>query len=557
MKKNFFAIAVMAALLFSCSPDKKEKASEKKSTDEKTDNALIDSMDIDNKLAKYVEVKLTTDLSKLDSTQKELIPIFVEVAKITDELFWMQAYGDKSELLGSLQNEKLKRYVQFNYGPWDRLEGNEPFIENAGTKPLGANYYPEDMSKEEFESADIDNKKSLYTLIRRDSAGKLMAIPYSEAYAEKLQKASNLLQKAAGITKNEELKNYLNKRAEAFLSDEYYESDIAWMNMQSNTLDLITGPIETYEDKLFGYKAAFETYVLVKDKEWSQKLEKYAAMLPELQKNLPVEQKYKAEKPGSDSQLGAYDVIYYAGGCNAGGKTIAVNLPNDEKVQLEKGTRRLQLKNAMRAKFEKILLPISEILIDSSQRKYITFDAFFANTMFHEVAHGLGIKNTINNKGTVRQALKEHASALEEGKADVLGLYMITQLHEKGEITGDIKDYYTTFIASIFRSVRFGAASAHGKANMIRFNYFLENGAFTRNENGTYTINYEKMEEAMNGLSSKILMLQGEGDYEGVAKLVKEKGLINSELQNDLDRLKEAGIPVDVVFKQGVEVLGL
>lgn len=250
-------------------------------------------------------------------------------------------------------------------------------------------------------------------------------------------------------------------------------------------------------------------------------------------------------------------MIYYAGDCNAGSKTIAVNLPNDEKVQLEKGTRRLQLKNAMRAKFDKILIPISEILIDSAQRKHITFDAFFANTMFHEVAHGLGIKNTINDKGTVRQALKEHASALEEGKADVLGLFMITQLHEKGEITDDLKDYYTTFIASIFRSIRFGAASAHGKANMIRFNYFLEKEAFYRNENGTYTIDYDKMEEAMNGLSFEILKLQGDGDYEGVANLVESKGNIDQTLEQDLNRLKEAGIPVDVVFEQGVEVLGL
>ena len=555
--KNSIAILVIAALMFSCAERKTEEDTESSSSEIQKDTTSELKVDMERKLAKYVEVKLTTDVSRLDENQKKLIPIFIEIAKITDEIFWLQTFGNKDSLLSTISDEQTKKYVLINYGPWDRLAGNKPFVEGIGEKPLGANFYPKDMDKAEFEAAELENKKSLYTLIRRDNAGDLLVIPYSDAYAEKIQRASELLKKAAHIAENAELKNYLQKRAQSFLTDKYYESDIAWMNMESNSLDIITGPIETYEDALFGYKASFETYVLVKDKEWSQRLSKYAAMLPELQQNLPVEEKYKKEKPGSDSQLGAYDVVYYGGDCNAGSKTIAVNLPNDEKVQLEKGTRRLQLKNAMQAKFDKILVPISEVLIDPAQRGHVTFDAFFANTMFHEVAHGLGIKNTINNKGTVRGALKEHASALEEGKADVLGLYMVTQLHKKGELTDDIKDYYTTFIASIFRSVRFGASSAHGKANMIRFNYFLEKQAFHRNENGTYTIDYEKMEEAMNGLSSEILKLQGEGDYEKVAKLVQEKGLVNAQLNADLERLKKAGIPVDVVFEQGTEVLGL
>jgi hypothetical protein len=327
--------------------------------------------------------------------------------------------------------------------------------------------------------------------------------------------------------------------------------------MTENQIDIICGPIETYEDQLFGNKASYEAYVLVKDMEWTERLAKYASMLPELQTNLPVDEKYKAEKPGTDSQLAAFDVIYYAGDCNAGSKTIAVNLPNDEKIQLEKGTRRSQLKNAMKAKFDKILLPIAAELIDESQRDYINFDAFFANTMFHEVAHGLGIKNTLDGKGTVRAALKEHASALEEGKADILGLYMITQLHAKGEIEGDLKSYYTTFMASIFRSIRFGTSSAHGKANMIRFNFFKDEGVFMRSEAGKYKIDYDKMNDAMNALSAKILQLQGDGNYEGVAKLVAEETVIKADLQSDLERLSDLGIPVDIVFEQGVEVLGL
>ncbi|HPK10868.1 MAG TPA: hypothetical protein PK246_11080, partial [Saprospiraceae bacterium] len=322
--------------------------------------------------------------------------------------------------------------------------------------------------------------------------------------------------------------------------------------------DIVVGPIETYEDQLFGYKASHECYVLVKDMEWSKKLSKYAAFLPELQEGLPVDKKYKAETPGNDTELNAYDVVYYAGDCNAGSKTIAINLPNDEEVQLKKGTRRLQLKNAMKAKFDKILVPIADQLIADDQRQYVKFDAFFANTMFHEVAHGLGIKNTINEKGTVREALKEHASALEEGKADMLGLYMVNQLHKKGELSGDIKDYFVTFMASIFRSVRFGASSAHGKANMIRFNYFLERGAFSKNEEtGKYSINFEKFQVAMDQLSELILTLQGDGDYVGVADLVKEKAVISDSLQSDLDKLASLGIPVDVVFDQGVKQIGL
>jgi len=262
--------------------------------------------------------------------------------------------------------------------------------------------------------------------------------------------------------------------------------------------------------------------------------------------------------PGSDADLNAYDVIYYAGHANAGSKTIAINLPNDEQVQLAKGTRRLQLKNAMQAKFDAIMLPIAATLITPEQRKNVTFTGFFANTMFHEVAHGLGIKNTLNNKGTVRQALKEHASALEEGKADILGLYMVRQLLEKGVITeGKIADYYTTFMAGIFRSVRFGASSAHGKANMVRFNYFQEQGAFSRDDNGLYRINITKMSAAIDSLSSKILMLQGKGDYQGVSELVASKGVISETLAADLLRLEHANIPVDIVFKQGKKVLGL
>jgi hypothetical protein len=508
----------------------------------------------------YAEFALTTDLSLMTENQLGMISLLIEAAEIMDDLFWRQAYGDDYETwLASIGVDETRLFAEQNYGPWDRLDSNKPFMEGIGPKPLGANFYPADMSKEEFDAAYLPGKDSQYTLIRRDEAGKLILVPYHVAYAEQLQKTAALLHQAADLADNQNFANYLKLRAAAIVSDEFQISDLYWMDVKDNEVELIIGPIETYEDQLFGYKAGYEAYVLVKDLDWSIRLARFSTFLPELQRGLPVPDEYKQESPGSDSDLNAYDVIYYSGHSNSGGKTIAVNLPNDEEVQLQKGTRRLQLKNAMRAKFDKILVPIADTLIDDSQRQHISFDAFFANTMFHEVAHGLGIKNTIDGENTVRQALLEYASSMEEGKADILGLYMINELHKANELGDvDLRDYYVTFMAGIFRSIRFGATEAHGKANMVRFNFFADNGAFVRDaETGKYRVDFDRMEEAMTALSRKLLMLQGDGDYEGVAELTNGKGVINAQLQADLDRLASASIPVDITFDQGLHVLGL
>jgi len=512
-----------------------------------------------NRLDIYKTVTLSADLSHLSSNQRKMLALLIDASKIIDDLFWLQAFGkDKNSFLASISDEKVRAFVDVNYGPWDRLNGDTPLLEGVKEKVIGAQFYPADMTKKEFKNSTFEDKNGLYSLVRRDNEGRLMTIPYSEAYTDQINRIAVILEKASNFADDKEFANYLNIRAQALRSDQYQASDFAWMDMKNNPIDLVIGPIENYEDQLYGYRAAFESYVLIKDLSWSDKLAKYAAYLPALQKNLPVAKKFKQEVPGSDADLNAYDVIYYAGHSNAGSKTIAINLPNDEQVQLEKGTRRLQLKNAMRAKFDAIMLPITETLIVPEQRKNVTFRGFFANTMFHEVAHGLGIKNTLNGKGTVRQSLKEHASALEEGKADILGLYMIKQLMEKGAITeGTLDEYYTTFLAGIFRSVRFGASSAHGKANMIRFNYFHEKGAFTRNKEGLYSINSDRMTQAINSLSQLILTLQGNGDYQGVDELVASHGIINTDLAKDLARLAAANIPVDIVFKQGKKVLGL
>jgi hypothetical protein len=506
----------------------------------------------------YAPFTLQSDLAWLTADERRMLGLFIDAADVMDGLFWKQAYGDREALLKSLAGDAdAQRFAKMNYGPWDRLADNAPFVPGAGAKPAGAQFYPHDMTKEEFERADLPGSRSEYSVLRRDAKGALRTVPYHVEYQPEVERAAVLLDQAAALATDPGLRRYLELRAKALRTDQYRDSDRAWLDMKDNRIDLVIGPIETYEDQLFGYKAAYEAYVLVKDMEWSKRLARYAAMLPELQRGLPVPDAYKAEQPGSDSDLNAYDVLYYAGDSNSGSKTIAINLPNDEQVQLEKGTRRLQLKNAMRAKFDAIMVPIADELIVPEQRKHVTFDAFFGTTMFHEVAHGLGIKNTLDGKGTVRDALKELGSGLEEGKADILGLYMITRLHEKGEVSGSLEDYYVTFMTGIFRSVRFGAASAHGRANMLRFNFFADRGAFTRNADGRYRVDMEKTRKAMDELSALILKLQGDGDYAGVKQLGDDLGVIRPELAADLARLSARNIPVDVTFNQGKTVLGL
>lgn len=513
---------------------------------------------VKERLEIYAPFKLTADISHLSEKEKQILPLLFEVAEIMNEIFWQQAIGNKENFLNRITDETTKKFAKINYGPWDRLNNNKPFIDGIGKKPAGANFYPVDMTKEEFEAFDNPDKTSLYTLIRRKSDGSLKTIWYHDAYASKLQKAAKIMKQAAELSDDPGFKKYMNLRADALLTDDFQPSDFAWMEMRTSKIDFVVGPIENYEDALFGYKAANESFILLKDIEWSKKLEKFSSLLPGLQAGLPVDDKYKKDVPGSKADMNAYDVIYYAGDCNAGSKTIAINLPNDEEVHVKIGSRKLQLKNAMKAKFDKILVPISKILINEDQQKYITFNAFFENVMFHEVGHAMGIKNTIDGSGTVRKALKEQYSAIEEGKADIMGLYLVTKLYEMGELTeGEVMDNYVTFFAGIFRSSRFGAASSHGKANMMRFNYFEEKKAFTRDENGVYTVCFEKMKDATISLMQKILYIQGDGDYKTAKEWVEKEGVVKSQLQEDIDRLNASDIPVDIIFKQGQKMIGL
>ena len=524
-----------------------------------------DRPNIEQKLAQYTPVRLTADLSGLSDRERRMIPLLIEAAREMDTVFWQQVYPARDSLLVTIPDSATRDYVLLNYGPWDRLDDHAAaFVPGVGPRPAGAAFYPADMTKEQFESAAKaapDGGAALrdhYTVVRRDSTG-LVAVPYHQAFAEPSRRAAAKLREAAALADDPGLRKYLELRARALETDNYRPSDMAWLDMKRNAIDIVIGPIETYEDALFGYKAAHEAYVLLKDRAWSERLARYAKLLPGLQQGLPVAEAYKREKPGTDSDLNAYDAVYYTGQANSGSKTIAINLPNDEQVQLKKGTRRLQLKNVMRAKFDKILVPIGKELIADDQQQHIVFDAFFANVMFHEVAHGLGVTKTINGKGTVREALKEQAGALEEGKADILGLYMITRLHQQGEMPGaNLDDNYVTFLAGILRSIRFGAAEAHGRANAAELSYLQERGAFTRDSaSGRYRVDLARMRSAVDSMAATILRLQGDGDYDGVKRFLTERGRIPAPVQSDLERLSGKGIPVDLVFQQGLDALGL
>ena len=539
--KHLTFVAVLALIASACSNAPKQPV------EQQPQPKLID---------KYAEYTLTSDISHLSENEKEMLPLLFEAADIMDQLFWMENYGDKEELMAKISDPDVKRFACITYGPWDGLNGNSSFVEGIGEKPAGARFYPEDMTEEEWNAFDDPNKTSQYTMVVRDENGALKCVWYHDYFKTQIEKAASLLDDASELAGDEEFATYLALRAKALRTDDYLESDMRWMDVRNNNVDMVIGPIENYTDARYGIKASHEAFILIKDQEWTKQLARYAAFVPELQKQLPVPDEYKKEVPGSDVDLAAYDVVYYAGDCNANSKTIAINLPNDERVQLERGTRKLQLKNAMAAKFEKILMPLSGVLMTPESMDHIKFDAFFANVMFHETAHGMGIKNTITGKGSVHSALGNQYNAIEEAKADVLGLYLVTKLAEMGEYTTtELVDNYTTFLAGIFRSVRFGAASAHGKANMLEFNYMQREGAFTRNENGQYAIDFEKMKVAVEKLAGDILMCQGNGDYEAAKAWMGEMSVIKPELQSDLDRVNNAHIPVDIYYNMGPQVL--
>lgn len=537
LSASLLGVATVASTLFSCSTQQQESP-------------------MKAKVEEYAQVELKSDLvNNLNNKEKELVKIFFQVGEITDDLFWQQTFGDKSQL-DTITDSYAKEFAMIHYGAWDRLDNNKPFLAGYGEKPAVCNYYPHDITAEEFDAFEDANKNSWYTVIRRNEDGSLKSVWYHEAYAEEIGRICALLEKAVTLAEDPGLKNYLEKRIEAFKTDDYLESDLAWMDMKDSKIDFVTGPIESYDDKFQETKVSYESFILLKDEARSKDLAKFVAMLPALQKELPCAPEYKTFVPGTSSDLNVYDAVYYAGDCNAGSKTIAINLPNDERVHALKGTRRLQLRNSMKAKFDKILMPIGQLIVTPEQQKYLNFDAFFWNVTFHEVAHGLGVKQTINTNESVDAVMGTEKTSWEEAKADILGLFMVTKLIEMGEITNiTAEDAIATYIAGILRSVRFGAASSHGKANMMCFNYMEKAGAFSRDAKGQYVIDFGKAKEAMNGWAALILQTQGDGNVEFATKYRAENGGITPALQADLDKINGAGIPRDITFIQGADIL--
>ncbi|MBF0357802.1 MAG: Zn-dependent hydrolase [Magnetococcales bacterium] len=506
---------------------------------------------VEEQLDQFVTVKTAVDLSKLSEKQRLMLPLLEDAARAMDGIFWQQAYGDKEELFSRWPGFESRQLLKIHYGPWDRYRGNAPLFADIPDKQPGANFYPSDITPEELSQSAKKNPALInpYSMVRRNAKGELVSIPYHRFFANEHQEAAKKLKQAAHLAEDPGFKSYLSLRAEALLSDNYQPSDFAWMAMKNNSLDIIIGPIEIYEDGL-GYKAAHEAFVLLKDSFWSHQLEKYAKLLPDWQQQLPVPPAYKQDSPGAESDLGVYDLILSTGDA-AATRPIAMHLPNDVDVQLAVGSRRLQLKNAMQAKFDHILLPLAKLIIHPEQRQHVRMEHFFANTVYHEIAHGLGVKKLLGSGAKVETALRENSWMLEEGKADAVGMFIAAKLrHAEQWSQSKWLDSQLTSFTSIFRSIRFGTTSSHARANLIRFNYLKDNKAFDRTVDGLYRINPEQMESATSSLINIILRLQGDGDYDGLLKLEKRYGVVGPELEDDLKRIKTAKIPVDVIFSQ-------
>lgn len=512
-----------------------------------------------SKISQYANAYITYDETALDSNRRKIVELFYLAGKIIDTLFLKQAYSKNLEILAELKKsqkelDKLRlKYFEINFGPFDRFDDDKPFIGDL-QKPMGANFYPDDMTREEFENFIKNNPekeqdfKSEFTMIRRQN-GNLIAIPYSEFYKKELTELNRILVEASAFAEDQTLKNYLIKRAEDFLKNDYYESDIAWMDLQDPLIEIVIGPYEVYEEKLFNYKAAFEMFLTIVDKEETNKLKLFESYLPAIEKNLPLADKYKKfGSRGLESPIKVVNLIYSAGDTKAGSQTLAFNLPNDERVRKVKGSKKVMMKNIHEAKFEKILKPIAQKIIDSSQLPLVAFEAFFNHTLMHEISHGVGPGIIQKNWKTteVKKELKETYSKIKECKADILGMYNNAFLIDKNVYPKEFeKNIYVTFLAGIFRSSRFGINSAHGAGNAIIFNYLLEKGAYFYDEkNQRLSVNFDKIRETIRELANLILTVQAEGNYEA-AKIIIDKYGVESETMKKIQK-KIVDIPIDI-----------
>lgn len=505
------------------------------------------------KLEKYKAVEIKCDISNLQNWEISVLKEISKTEQLINELFLIQVHKNNLEWLNSIKDENTKNYFLINFGPWDRIDENKPFWGKI-QKPKGASFYPEDMTKEEFESfvSNLSEEeqrqfKSYFTVILREE-GKLKAVPYSKYYESYLSKLAEILKKASQSSESQSLQRFLESRAESFLSNDYFQSDIDWMDVSDTNLEITIGPYETYEDGLLGLKASFEAFVGVVNQEESEKLKFVQENLAELDKNLPYPIGFNGVQKGFESPIKVIDLIFSAGDTKAGIQTIAFNLPNDEKVVAQKGSKKVMLKNVIEAKFDAILIPISNILLEKEIQSFVSKEAFFNEVLFHEVSHGLGpgiIYLSDGKQTTVRESLKELYSFLEEAKADVSSLFLIDYLIQNKKLSSNLENESpATYLASLFRSLRFGMEEAHGKGVLLQFNWLYENGAILRNSEGKYILNLEKFKKSLKSLLEEIISLQANGDYKGTLKLSLKYTKAPEFLIKDLEKLKE--IPIDI-----------
>lgn len=520
--------------------------------------------DIKQRLAKYAPTEITFDEKILNKEQKQVLKKLILAAKHMDNIFWKQAYHEGLAIKEELEKSKDpadKDYLRFfiiNFGPFDRQDEERPFI-GSSAKPPGAGFYPPDLTKEEFQAFVASNPElkeefeSTYTVIKWKN-GELVAVPYNEEYREELEPAARYLREAAEITSNASLKKYLLQRAEDLLRNDYYKSDCLWIDLKDNLVETVIGPFEVYEDNLNGLKAAYESFVYINDREEMEKIKGYLDYLDEMQKNLPVEHKYKdQEVAGLESPLNVVIEVFTAGDTKAGIQTSAFVLPNDERVREEKGTKKVFLKNMMEAKFNKSLIPISKRVLTSQDAEFVTFYGYFNDVILHEICHALGVNYVTLPDGTritVNKALKEHYSPVEEAKATIVGLYNIPLLVDRGWIPPEKeKEIYTSYLAGIFRSLRFGVTSAHGLAALMEFNFLKEKGAFLYDvESEKFRVNQGKIREAVEELARELLILEGDGNYENAARFIERYGKMDDTTKKTIEKLEDIPVDIEPIF---------
>jgi len=515
--------------------------------------------ELNRMIARFAPTELRVDTSALSTGDQKALAKLIEASRMIDDIFLTQVWNGNHKLLSELQKDKSPlgkarlHYFRINKGPWSDLDEHAAFLPGVPPRKLpGANFYPPDMTKEEFEKWANNDAKGFFTIIERDSAGHLVSVPYSKAYGKDLQRAASLLREAAATTDNESLQRFLTLRAESFLSNDYYASDLAWMDLDA-PIDVTIGPYETYNDEVLGYKAAFEAYVTLRDEQETAKLKFLAGHMQEIENNLPIEPRFRNPKIGAASPIRVVNEVFSAGDGNHGVQTAAFNLPNDEHVVEQKGSKRVMLKNVQEAKFASTLTPIAKRMLPASAQQDLSFDLFFTHILAHEMTHGIG-PHRIEVRGRAtspRQEMKELYSAIEEAKADVTGLFMVQYLFDHGMLPGGAqreRQLYNTFLASAFRSLRFGLAEAHGKGMAVQFNYLLDRGAFVAQAGGTYEVNFEKIKMAVRDLDHDLLTLEATGDYAGAKKMLDELGVLRPELAAALDRLKDIPTDIEPVF---------